>query len=194
MPQMRLHAHTPELPIMPQMPQIIWVLFKVSFELLALNEFLTKFARACSADGDRCDGAEGIVRAVAEGVYLLHVERVRFDFFAFFGLMADDFGEDLFVVLGTGDARWFVFPVIGAWYDEGEGHTGLAGTGCAADAVGVGFRGGGEVEVEDAGDVFEIDPTRYAVFFTFGLGCFAFFWDWVLGGFFRWWFDAALSY
>jgi hypothetical protein len=72
-------------------------------------------------------------------------------------------------VFGGGEGRVFGFPVFVGGDGEGEGRAGVVCTGGAADPVEVGFRGAGEVEIDDEGDVLEVDSAGDAVF---GVGAF----------------------
>jgi hypothetical protein len=82
-----------------------------------------------------------------------------------------DLGPDGLVVLGRGQAdavagpaeALFALVPLAARDDKGQGGAGATGAGGATDAVSVGVRGRGEVKVDDAGDVDEIDAARDAV-------------------------------
>ena len=145
--QMRLHPRRPQLSVVPQVLQVLRVLFEMPLQLLALQQLLTQLARARFADGGRGHGAEGAVHAVTEGVHLSHVEVVRFHFVALFALVFADLGQDCFVVLRGWEGRRLVLVVELGRYDEGERHAALAGTCGAANSVRVGLGGCWEVEV-----------------------------------------------
>lgn len=138
---------------MPEVDEIHRVLFKMSLQLFAGEEFPLEFFCAGVSDCEASDGAQGVRHAVSEGVHLFHVEHVGLDFLAALLLRLDDLVQDLLVVCAARVGGWAVLTKEGGGDDEGEGHAGFAGSRGAADSVRVGFRRGGEVKVDDAGNV-----------------------------------------
>lgn len=63
------------------------------------------------------------------------------------------------------------------WNDERKRHACFACTPGTADSVCVGFGGCREVEVEDAGDILEVDTTRDTIILVFAGDLAPFIWE-----------------
>lgn len=101
--EMMLDTRRTQLPVMAQLSQFFGVLFEVALELLALDKFLTDFARTGFLHGKSGYGAEGVGHTIPECLDLLHFEVIGFDFVAELGLALDDLREDGFIMLCGGD-------------------------------------------------------------------------------------------
>lgn len=156
-----------QLAIVTELAQLVGVVFEVALQLLALDQLLTDLTSTGFLDGKACDGAKTVGHTVAEGVDLAHLKVVGLDFVAMFGLTFDDLGQDGFVVFGGGEGGGLVLSVLVCWDDERERHAGLAATAGSSDAVCVGFGGCGEVEVQNAGHILEVDTTRDTIVLFF---------------------------
>lgn len=162
--EMRLLAHGVALGVVAQVSQVLGVLLEMALQFRRVDEFLAEFLGTCLADGDAGDAADGVGDTVAESFELGRIELPLVDGGAEFGLAGLDALEDFLVVFALFDGGRFVLLILVFGDVKGEGHTLLTGAGGTACAVGVGFGGLGEVEVEDAGDVAEVDSTGDAEF------------------------------
>lgn len=135
------------------------MLFEVTLELCRVDELLTQFLRSGFADCNAGYGTDSVGDTVAEAFELGGVELPFFDRGAVFLLAGLDALEDFFVVFALRNGGGFVLLVEVLGYIEGQSHALLAGSGCSACAVRVGFCRLRQVEVEDAGNVSEVDTT-----------------------------------
>lgn len=156
-----------QLAIVTELAQLIGVVFEVALQFLALDQLLTDLTSTGFLNGKSGDGAKTVGHTVAEGVDLTHLKVVGLDFVAMFGLTFDDLGQDGFIMFGGGEGSGFVLSVLVCRDDERERHAGLAATAGSSNAVCVGFGGCGEVKVQDAGHVLEVDTTRDTIVLFF---------------------------
>jgi len=164
--EMRLLAHSVALGVVAQVSQVFGVLLEVALQFCGVDEFLAEFLGTGFADGNAGDAADCVGDTVAETFQLCCVELPLVDGSAELGLAGFDALEDFLIVRALLDGGGLVLLVKVCGDVEGEGHALLAGAGSTACTVGVGFGGLGEVEVEDAGDVAEVNTasdTEFAV-------------------------------
>ena len=170
--QVRLDAGRTQLVVVPQLAELLGVLLEMALELLALDQLLTDLARTRLLHREPGDRAQRIGHSVSERVNLLHLKVVRFHLVAELRLPLGDLGQHGLVVLGGRERRRLVFAELVGRHDKRQRHAGLACAAGTADAMRVGFRGGGKVEVENACDVLEVNASGDSVIFVLS-GCFA---------------------
>src|SRR6266567_4689738 len=103
---------------MSQMPQILWILFEMSLQLLTFDKLLSQLLDTRLADSTICNSAQRISETVPESFQFLHIECIWLDLAALLLLLLGDFGQDSFVVFGRWDTGGLVFSVLRSGDDE----------------------------------------------------------------------------